>query len=108
MSISFSDYIRSKQQLREALQQDPIHTVTYEVRKYCRIPLGETKGSKEYYNLKPKQRISVKWKYSDPDSIPEPMSVTIPLEEDTSNLSTFQSGERLLKWLSTNAQVHHG
>lgn len=105
--ISFSDYIRSKQQLREALLQDPIHTVVYEVKKYCRIPLGETKDSKEYYNLKPKQYVSVKWKYADLDGIPEPLSVTIPLDEGDTNLPTFQTGERLMKWLSTNAQVRY-
>ena len=107
-SLSFKDYLASKAQLHEALKLDPIHVATYEVYKYCRVAVGESKELKEYHNLKPKQRIIVEWKYTDINDLPEPVSVTIPHLVESSGeqepFKTFQSGERLLKWLRTNTR----
>ena len=104
--LSFKDYLASKTQLYTAIQKDPIHEVVYEVSKYCRLAVGETKEIKEYHNLKPKQQVIIEWCYSDIDELPEPISIKIPhLYESTSSIEpfkTFQTGERLLNWVRTN------
>lgn len=105
--ITLGQYITSKDQLLEAIQCDPIHEVTYEIYKYCRIVTGENKKLKEYHNLKPKQQLKVKWRYTDIEGIPTPIAVTIPhLAESIKEgiFSTFKSGESMLKWLRTNAR----
>lgn len=108
--LSFANYLESKNKLYEALKRDPIHEATYSVNKYCRIVVGENKDNREYVNLKPKQLIKVHWRYSDSDleSIPDPISITIPhlnesIEEENT-LPTFLSGERLMKWILNNTR----
>ena len=107
-NLSFKDYLESKAQLHEAIKRDPIHEAEYEVCKYCRIAVGETKELKEYHNLKPKQSVKIKWRYSDINELPEPISIELPhLNESVESVkpfNTFQTGERMLKWLRTNAR----
>jgi len=107
-TLSFKEYIESKSQLHTAIQQDPIHVGVYEVYKYCRIATGQTKQLREYYNLKPKQLIRVKWKYHDIDQLPDPMGVTIPHLNESEDrdvlIPVFHTGERLIKWLQTNTK----
>lgn len=100
--ISFKQYIESKTQLLEAVRKTPSQTIEYSVRKYCKIPLGESKDSKEYIPLKPKQKIIIEWLYITVDN-PIPVSIQFThLEEQ--NFETFWAGEKLQKWLSTNAR----
>lgn len=97
--LTFAQYLESKEQLLEAVKETPVQQVSYVVRKYCKIPLGESKDSKEYVSLKPKQTVVVKWLYEDIEN-PTPMSVA----HDEVEYDTFWSGEKLDKWLSRNAR----
>jgi len=100
--LSFKQYLASKAQLLEAVQQTPCQTLEYSVRKYCKMPLGETKDSKEYVALKPKQTIIVEWLYITVDN-PVPVSIKFShLEEE--QYETFWSGEKLQNWLTRNAR----
>lgn len=107
-SLSFKQYLDSKSKLYAALERDPIHEAQYEVYRYCRIVVGESKEEKQYINLKPKQVINVKWKYHDLDGIPDPISIEIPHLVESTDFDhmhkTFQTGERLIKWLRNNAR----
>lgn len=98
-------FIESKAQLLDALQRDPIHRATYEVTKYCKIPVGESKETKQYIPLKPKQTIVVEWKYDNTDLeiTPTPLSIDFTFMAENSAHDVFQTGEKLRKWLTTNA-----
>lgn len=104
--LSFKDYLDSKEQLREAINNTPKRTAEYSVRKYCKLPVGESKEEKEYVNLKPKHKIFVEWLYENTDN-PTILSIKFdgvqnkPAEEEHKAL---WQGERLLKWLLRNTR----
>ena len=102
--LTFKEYLDSKQRLREAVAKVPNRTAMYTVRKYCKLPIGETKEEKQYINLKPKQQIEVEWLYEDID---DPTIVAIRFVNVTnilneSKYSSFWAGKKLLKWLEKN------
>ena len=106
--LTFAQYLESKEQLREAIKETPVQEVRYAVRKYCKIPLGESKETKEYISLKPKQDVIVKWLY---ENVEDPTPIEIRVDGETvaeeyrdRAWETFWTGERLDKWLSTNAR----
>jgi len=105
--LTFKEYLESKERLLKQLKESPIRTATYNVKRYCRIPVGELKEAKEYIPLKPKQRVVVEWKYEDINSTPDPMSITF---KDVNSVNperkyqTFWTGDRLQKWVDKNAR----
>ncbi len=107
-TLSFKEYLNSKDQLYDAIKKDPIHEATYEVYKYCRIVVGDTKELREYHNLKPKQLVTIRWQYTNIEELPDPIGIDLPhLSESTKPdvvFTTYQTGERLMKWLNTNTK----
>lgn len=102
--MTFREFLESVETLREAARQTPVQTSKYVVRKYCKIPLGESKDQREYIPLKPKQHICVEWLYNDLDN-PTPLSVTFENHDcEGEEYDTFWSGEKLSKWLTRNAR----
>jgi hypothetical protein len=103
--LTFKEYYESKQQPLEALKRTPEQEVQYVVRKYCKIPLGESKEGKEYVSLKPKQTIVVRWLYEDIED-PTPLQIRFQGAEELENMTfeTFWSSEKLDSWLSRNAR----
>jgi hypothetical protein len=101
--LTFAQYLETKDQLRKAIKETPVQEVEYAVRKYCKIPLGESKEDREYISLKPKQTVVVKWLYEDVED-PTPVGVWFTELHEGVEFSTFWSGEKLNKWLSTNAR----
>jgi hypothetical protein len=107
--LTFKEYVESKAQLLEAVKETPMQEIEYDVRKYCKIPLGESKEEKEYVALKPKHTMVVKWLYEDIDN-PTPMGVWFYSDNDDLNhlrgteFDTFWSSEKLQKWLARNAR----
>ena len=102
--LTFKEYVESKDQLRSALNSVPQRVAEYEVRTYCKLPVGETKQDKQHVSLKPKHKIIVEWLYEDADN-PTPLNLKFdgpkkidPFEEQTAHWS----GIRLLKWLLKN------
>jgi hypothetical protein len=63
MSLTFKQYLDSKDQLLKAMERTPISIVEYEVCKYCSIPIAEE--GMETVSLRPKNTIIVEWLYKD-------------------------------------------
>jgi len=102
---SLTSYIDSKRQLYEAIQKDPVYTTNYEITKYCRMATGLNKQLKEYQSLKPKQVVSIEWRYcADGTSTPLRLITSQLVEsEDPNNLLLYKPQSSILKWISTNA-----
>ena len=104
--LTFKEYLESKQKLREAIEKTPRRQAEYNVYKYCKLVIGESKDEKEYVNLKPNQTITVEWLYEDVDD-PTVISIKFDGVKDKDagdEYETFWSGERLLKWLGRNTR----
>ena len=63
--LTFKEYYDSKQRLIEALNEPAIVESTYAIRKYCKLPLGESKDDKTTVSLKPSHRLIVEWEYQE-------------------------------------------
>jgi len=98
--LTFKEYLQSKETLRKAIQETPIASTHYVVKKYCKIRLGESRAEREEVALKPKQSIIVEWKYTDINN-PEPLSIILD-ENDADERPVYWNGEKLKSWLSKN------
>ena len=105
-TLSFKQYLDSKEQLREAaLSTSPKRTAEYKVFKYCKIAVGENKEEKQSIPLKPKHKLFVDWLYEDSEN-PTPVSIRIEGPDDIPTDQTFAAfwqSERLAKWLDRNS-----
>ncbi len=104
--LTFKQYLESKDKLREAIKQTPVHTAEYVMRKYCKLPVGESKEDKKYIALKPKHKLIVEWHYQD---LYNPTLQSISFDDvDEVNAdekhSSFWSDERFKKWLLRNTR----
>lgn len=104
--LTFKQYLESKEKLREAVKNTPQRVAQYSVRKYCKLPIGESKEDKGQINLKPKHKIIVEWLYVDVDN-PTPVNLRFEGIENVDadqEFATFWSGSKLQKWLLRNAR----
>ena len=106
LNLTFKEYLQSKQQLREAIQEIPHQTKEYLVTKYCKLVVGESKDDKEQVNLKPNNKIIVEWLYEDMDT---PTVVNIMFEGvcpdvDSENHSSYWQSYKLQRWLLRNTE----
>jgi hypothetical protein len=103
--LSFTEYLNSKATLRGAVGNIPQRTVEYDVKKYCKLSVGESKADRVHVPLKPNHKILVDWLYDDPDN-PTPLNLRFEgtTEYDAEEHVANWSGERLLKWLMKNAK----
>ncbi len=72
MSLTFKQYLESREQLLNAVNNTPITVVEYEICKYCSIPVVE--GDSDTISLRPKNKILIEWRYDDVYN-PTPTSV---------------------------------
>lgn len=101
--LTFREYVESKTQLLKAVENCPERIAVYDVKKYCKLPVGETKEEKQDISLKPKQQIIVKWKYL--NETPDPISIKVERVKEIcsdEDFSTFWKSDRLIKWLNRN------
>lgn len=106
MKLTFKQYLESKEQLLKAVENVPVSSKIYEVVHYCSIPLGEYEEDKTVVNLKPKQKIVVKWQY---DSLTDPTPLNIKLQgikeiDEDEQYQTFWSNNKLQKWLKRHTK----
>lgn len=104
--LTFKQYLDSKDVLRKAISEAAVQTITYNVKKYCRIPVGETKEDKQYIMLKPKQKVLVEWKYNE-GLTPDVISIQFLDVEDINldeSFDPFWTSQRLQKWLTINTK----
>lgn len=102
--LTFKEYLDSKEKLREAVTKVPQRTATYNVRKYCKLVVGESKEVKQQLTLKPTQKICVEWLYTDVDN---PTIVSLTFEgikeiDGEQQFETYWDGVKLQKWLNRN------
>ncbi len=98
--ITFKEYLDSKDRLREAVKETPVRVVEYEVRKYCKLPVGTCKEEKVYLSFKPKQTLIVEWLYTDFNN-PKPTCVK---NKDFEIFPTYWKGKMFEKWLMRNTK----
>lgn len=104
--LTFIQYLESKEKLREAVLKTPKRTAIYEMRKYCKLVVGETKEEKQLIALKPTQKITVNFLY---ENIDNPTIINISFDgvkgvDAEEEYETFWDGAKLLKWLARNAR----
>ena len=105
-SLTFKEYLESKEKLREAVDITPKQSMEYTVNKYCKLIVGESKDEKEQINLKPNQTIVVEWLYEDIDN-PTPLNITfegVCPSIDTLEYNSYWQPEKLRKWLLRNTR----
>ena len=99
--LTFKEYMASKNKLRQAIQETPVASSTYLIKKYCKIRVGESRNARYEVALKPKQRIIVEWRYDDIKN-PEPESIIFD-DVNTDEHDVYWTGAKLTEWLSKNA-----
>ena len=105
-NLTFREYLRSKEQLREAVNETPHQKKEYLVTKYCKLVVGESKDNKEQVNLKPNNKVIVEWLYEDMDE-PTPVNIRfagVCEEVDNENHATYWQSYKLQRWLLRNTE----
>lgn len=103
--ISFKEYIESKTDLLDAINNVPQKKVTYEVTKYCQLPIGESKEESELIKLKPNQKITINW--IQPKTSRFPMLTYLMFEDSMTLDDRYKCPlieNKLAKWLLTNTK----
>lgn len=98
--LSFKEYVASKKKLLEAIKETPIASLTYMVKRYCKMRVGETREKRYEVALKPNHTIIVEWRYDDVDN-PEPISIVFD-DISTDEHEVYWTGKKLTDWLSKN------
>ena len=99
--LTFKEYVESKQRLRRAVSETPIASLTYCIKKYCKIRVGETKDDRSEISLKPNQRVIVEWRYDDINN-PEPQTIIFE-DQGPEEYPIYWKGSKLKDWLSKNS-----
>ena len=102
--LTFKEYLKSKECLIEATKKLPHQVVTYKVRRYCKIAVGESKEEKRQINLKPNQSVLVEWLFTSPNN---PAIVGLKFENvngvnPEDEFIPFCSTDRTHRWLQRN------
>jgi len=104
-NLSFKQYLKSKEELREAIKRTPVQSIEYTIKRYCKLTIGENKETRDHVKLKPKQKIFVEWCYKNPDSTPTPTHVRFEGVRniiETEEHPVMWNGQRLQNWLAKN------
>ena len=99
MKLTFKQYLESKAQLVEAIQEIPRSVCKYRIKKYCTIAVGESEAEKTILPLKPNQYLEIEWIY---EKINNPKHCSIKLVNNKlleEEIITFWDGKKLTKWL---------
>lgn len=101
--LSFKEYLETKEQLRQASEQNVRAVVDYSVTKYCKVPIVEEGTlSKQYLPFKPKDKIRILWEY-DADN-PVLKKFTIIREDETVEHIPCWSSTKLFEWTNSNCK----
>lgn len=106
-NISFKQYIKqSREQLERAMGTVPTQLTEYDVKKYCRLMVGESVDEKQTVVLKPGHTISILWEYAKKNE-PTPINIRFNNVEDLDTEVEFDlywSKSQLTKWLCKNTK----
>lgn len=100
---SFSEYYKSKMELRLAANNIPEVKLKYELRKYCKVPIiANDDGDKKYVSFRPKDTIEITWEFFEPET-PTLKLFSVDTQEDgNSVVRPAWSDRKLMSWLSKN------
>lgn len=99
--LTFKEYVESKEQLRQAIKETPVVSLTYCIKRYCKVRIGESKHNRKEVSLKPNQRIIVEWRYDDIKN-PEPQTIIFD-DQSPEEFPLYWKGSKLSEWLSKNS-----
>lgn len=99
--LTFKDYLVSKVQLKNALNETPYKIAKYKITKYCKLELAE---SDDAVSLKPSNELMVEWLYKDVNN-PTVECVIVMTKESNTNILIKRDGTKLSKWLNANAEI---
>lgn len=97
--LTFSEYIDSKQELIESLNQDPVIIQSYELTKYCKISIGAAVNIRDMFILKPKELIKIKWNYKDLDN-----PICLKIYINNKEYDVYWSNTKIKTWLNKNTR----
>lgn len=96
--LTFTEYLNSKDRLRELIKENTSARIAYNIKKYCKLRVGESKKLREEIALKPNQVIIVEWHY-----ITEAIQVPLNIDDGVTTYSIYWSQDKLQNWLSKNS-----
>jgi hypothetical protein len=103
--LTFKQYLDTKQQLVNAIAENPIQQSTYTVTKYCKLTV-EDENDKRVVSLKPNQMIIVEWQYEDiNDNCPTPLAIRfhdVDTVDESVDFDTSWTSEHIIRWLNKN------
>jgi hypothetical protein len=103
MKLTFSEYLRAKEQLRQAINQQPKQLLNYRSTKYCKFPVL-LDGKRVDVDLRPGFLFTISWLYKNiDDTSPNPISITIDINTTEEEVLPFWKKAKLTLWLSKNA-----
>lgn len=110
--LTFKQYVDSRNQLLKAIENVPITIIEYEVRKYCSLSVGDDPDNPIVIQLKPKQRLQVKWMCNNP-LLPLPESIRVIASDvitESEEHEVFWNSDKLQKWLirHTHEGINNG
>lgn len=110
--LTFKQYMDSRDQLLKAIDNVPVTVMEYEVRKYCTLAVGDDPDDPINIQLKPKQRLHIRWQCQNP-LMPIPEGVKIIASDvisETEEHEIFWSSDKLQKWLirHTHEGINNG
>lgn len=95
--INFKEYYNSRQQLKEALDNEPIKRYRFSLNKYCKIPIIENE-EKSSISLKPKDIIEVLFEGHNSDRV-------IEFVCNDKKIKLSWSSEKIRSWISANTNI---
>lgn len=97
--ISFIQFLESRNQLYEAYDRTPVTTNSYNMTKYCKIPVELNEVDTEYISLKPDDIIIIEWEYHDYN---KPTANKITVNEEC--YKPIWNNKKMCSWVKSSAK----
>lgn len=111
LNLSFSEYYKSKEKLREYSEKNPLIHTLYEITKYPKLTVVESDGTDSdriIKSFKPGEHIKILWDYED-IHFPTVKNIYIMSEnKEWEKFYTRWSNRKLMRWTINNTiEVEH-
>ena len=99
--LSFKEYWKSKEILKEAGNKSIAYSKVYKLNKYCKIPIIEN-NKRDYINFKPKDLVEIHWEYDINLKTTQLVKFCIINESGTVQKSVIWSSKKLVEWVNSS------